>query len=304
MRPPRRARLWQVRLDLAAEAAAAIEAVEAALEAATLAVSRFERAKGRRWRFEAIMEKRPAAAFLAGIAKLAGLPRDRVHVEPLPPRDWVAQARAKLPAIRAGRFFIRGAHVRRRSPRDSIPILLEAGTAFGTGRHQTTRGCLLALDALAGRPIARPLDLGCGSGLLALAMAKLWRVPVLAADNDPAAVAVARENAAKNGVAALVRAVRSEGYAAAALKRRAPFDLVVANILADPLIALAPDLARHLMPGGRAILSGFLVEQARALTAAHRKAGLRLERRLRLGDWSVLQFRKPGRAGRRRGAAQ
>jgi ribosomal protein L11 methyltransferase len=298
MKRPHGARLWQLRLEPAADAVEAVEAVEAAIETAALSVSRFATARGKRWRIEAILGKPPAAAFLAGVAKLAGLPRGRVHVEPLQARDWVAEAHAKLPPIRAGRFFIRGAHVRTRPPRRSIPILLEAGTAFGTGRHETTRGCLSMIDALAREPIERPLDLGCGSGLLALAMAKLWRVSVLAADNDPAAVAVARENAATNGVAALVRAVRSEGYAAAALKRRAPFDLVVANILADPLVALAPDLARHLMPGGRAILSGFLVEQERALIAAHRKAGLRLERRLRLGDWSVLQFRKPGRAGR------
>ncbi len=135
-------------------------------------------------------------------------------------------------------------------------------------------------------------------------MARLWRVPALAADNDPAAVVVARENAARNGLAGLVRAVRSEGYAAAALRRRAPFDLVAANILADPLIALAPELARHLAPGGWAILSGFLVGQERALLAAHRRAGLRLERRWQLGEWSVLLLRRPAEAGRRRGRAQ
>lgn len=295
MKSPRGARLWQVRLELPTGALDAIEAVEAILEETALSVARFERAKGRRWRIEAIAAERPSQALLTALEDAGSLPRGRVRAEPLQPRDWVAESRAKLPAIRAGRFFVRGGHVRTRPPKGTLPILLEAGTAFGTGRHETTRGCLLMIDALARTPIARPLDLGCGSGLLALAMAKLWGVPVLAADNDPVAVAVARENAAANGVARLVRAIRSEGYAAPALKRRAPFDLVVANILADPLIALAPPLARHLAPGGRAILSGFLVAQEPALIAAHRKAGLRVERRLRLGDWSVLQLRMPAK---------
>ena len=300
----RRARLWQIRLELAAGAAPAIAAVEAILEAAALSVSRFERARGKRWRIEALLAARPRSAFIARLAEAAGLPLARIHAAPLPVRDWVAESRAKLPAIRAGRFFLHGSHFRGHPPTGSLALLVEAGLAFGTGRHETTRGCLLALDALARGRIERPLDLGCGSGVLALAMARLWGVPVLAADNDPAAVAVTRENAAKNGLAELVRAVRSEGYAAAMLRRRAPFDLVTANILADPLVQMAPDLARHLAPGGRAILSGFFVAQERALIAAHRQAGLRLERRWRLGEWSVLQFRRPARAARRPRQAQ
>ncbi len=300
----RRARFWQIRLELAAEAAPAIAAVEAILEAAALSISRFERARGKRWRIEALLEARPRRAFIARLAEAAGLPHARIHATPLPARDWVAESRAKLPAIRAGRFFLHGSHFRGRPPKGSLALLMEAGLAFGTGRHETTRGCLLALDALASRRIERPLDLGCGSGVLALAMARLWGVPVLAADNDPAAVAVTRENAAKNGLGGLVRAIQSDGYAAAMLHRRAPFDLVAANILADPLIRLAPELARHLAPGGRAILSGFFVAQERALIAAHRRVGLRLERRWRFGEWSVLQLLRPSRVGRNRRRAQ
>jgi ribosomal protein L11 methyltransferase len=304
MSPARPARLWQLRLELAAEAAPAIEAVEAALEGAALSVSRFERAKGRRWRIEAIFDGRPSRAFVGRIAALAGLPLRRIHAAALPSKDWVAESRAKLPALRVGRFFLHGAHFRGQPPKGSLPLLVEAGLAFGTGRHETTRGCLLALEALAGRPIEQALDLGCGSGVLALAVARAWGVPVVAADNDPAAVAVARENAARNGLAALVKTVRSEGYAAAALCKRTPYDLILANILADPLIRLAPDLARHLAPGGRAILAGFQIAQERALLAAHRKAGLRLERRWWLGEWSVLQLTRPPGAGRRRRPAQ
>ena len=302
MKPAHGAGLWQIRLELAAGDLPAIEAVETVLEANALALSRFEIARGRRWRVDALLEHEPRPALLASVAEAARLSPRRIHLVPLPPRDWVAESRARLPAIRAGRFFIRGAHVRTRPPRGSIPILLEAGTAFGTGRHETTRGCLMALQGLASRPVARPLDLGCGSGVLALAIAHLWRVPVLAVDNDPVAVAVARENAAKNGLGDLVRAVRSDGYAAAAVRRRAPFDLVVANILADPIIAFAPALARHLAPGGHAILSGFFRAQEGAVAAAHARVGLKVVQRRRLGDWSVLLCRKP--PGRRAKAAQ
>lgn len=288
----RRAKLWQLRFELDAGRTAAIAAAEAILEGAALSVSRFERAKGRRWRIEAVVERPPSRALLAALGEATGLPPPRLHAAPLAERDWVAESQAKLPSLRAGRFFLHGSHFRARPPKASIPLVIDAGLAFGTGRHETTKACLLALDALAGRRFARPLDLGCGSGILALAMAKLWGVTVLAADNDPDAVQVTRENVERNGLADLVHVVRSEGYAAAALRRRAPFDLVAANILADPLIAMAPALVRNLAPGGHAILSGLLIAQERAVLAAHRAVGMRLERRHRLGEWSALLLRR------------
>jgi ribosomal protein L11 methyltransferase len=205
----------------------------------------------------------------------------------------VAESQAKLPALKVGRFFVHGSHHRGALPRGKLALEIDAGIAFGTGRHQTTRGCLELIEGLADRPPARPLDLGCGTGILALAMARLWGVAVIAADNDPDAVAVTRENAERNGLQGSIRPLRSEGYVAAALRRAGPFDLVVANILARPLIEMAPDLVRHLMPGGRAILSGLLIEQEREVLAAHRALGLRCEARRHHGDWSALLLRRP-----------
>ena len=165
---------------------------------------------------------------------------------------------------------------------------------FGTGRHETTQGCLTALTELAdaGTAVRNALDLGCGSGVLAMAIAKLWPgARVLAADNDAPSVGVTRENAELNGVPGIA-ALESEGYAAPALKQAAPFDLIAANILAAPLIQLAPDLARHLAPGGLAILSGLLTTQAPAVIQAHVAQGLTLVEARSYGEWDTLLLRK------------
>jgi ribosomal protein L11 methyltransferase len=288
--------LWTVRLKLDKPGAAA---AEAALEPFAAALSRYEIERGRRWEVEALIDgppdRRAIAAALAGLGKpvFAKLPR----------KDWVAESRRSLPPIAAGRFYLRGAHIKGPTPRGKIALLVDAGAAFGTGRHETTRGCLLALDRLArrGGGFKRPLDLGCGSGVLALAAAKLWPANVLAADNDPDAVRVARENAAINGLADRVAVVKSSGYGAAAIRRLAPFDLIMANILARPLYRLAGSLARHLSDGGRAILSGILTTQEEMVLDAHLRHGLIVDFRLHLGDWAVLVLRKP-RNGRLRNA--
>jgi ribosomal protein L11 methyltransferase len=245
--------------------------------------------------------ERPAVtALLAAAAAAAGVAVPGFAIETLPAVDWVAESQKALPPIRAGRFFVHGSHVAAPPPGAVIPIRIDANAAFGTGRHETTRGCLLALARLAkGRRFRRPLDMGCGSGVLAIAMAKLWPAPVLAVDNDATSVAVARENAGLNGVAARLRAVAGEGYACAEVGRRAPFDLVAANILAEPLCAMADDLARHLAPGGVAVLSGLLRDQERAVRARHRAQGLALAGRIELGDWTTLLVtrRKSQRGG-------
>jgi ribosomal protein L11 methyltransferase len=229
------------------------------------------------------------AALLAAAAATSGVPVPDFTVERLPDIDWVAESQEALPPIRAGRFYVYGSHVIGPPPSASIPIRIDANTAFGTGRHETTRGCLIALTRLAkGRRFRRTLDMGCGSGVLAIAMAKLWPIAVLAADNDSSALRVAHENARINRVAARLRVVASDGYANAVLHRWAPFDLIVANILAEPLAAMAPDLARHLAPGGIAVLSGLLASQQRAVLAPHRGRGLRLKARIVLGDWATL----------------
>ncbi len=233
------------------------------------------------------------AAVIAAAANAAELPTPAYRLEPLPEIDWVAESQKALPAIETGRFYLYGSHVDAPPPVGAIALLVEAGSAFGTGRHETTRGCLLAFEALAKRqPISRALDMGCGSGVLAMAMAKLWNCPVLAVDNDPVSVRVTRENAVLNTLHGRIRALRSVGYSAAAVKRSGPYDLIAANILAPPLCAMARDLYRHLAPGGRAVLSGLLVSQEQAVLARHRDQGLKLEQRFHLAEWSTLVLRR------------
>jgi ribosomal protein L11 methyltransferase len=285
--------LWQFRIELAARDTAAIEALEEALEPLAVALLRFERAKGKRWRIDALFAAKPERKAIVSLLRSLGLENRAWQLDRLPDRDWVAESQARLPALKVGRFFIHGSHHRGALPRGKLALEIDAGIAFGTGRHQTTRGCLELIERLAKTPPARPLDLGCGTGILALAMAKLWGVGVLAADNDPDAVAVTGENAERNDLRGLIRPLRSEGYGAAALTRAGPFDLIVANILARPLIEMAPDLDRNLAPGGRAILSGLLIEQENEVLAAHRRLGLRCEARQHHGDWSALLLRKP-----------
>jgi ribosomal protein L11 methyltransferase len=287
--------LWIVRLRLDAGNA---PAAEAALAPFASALSSFEVAGGRCRDVEALVQGKPdRPAIRAALAEL-GEP----VVMPLPERNWVALSRRRLPAIAAGRFYLRGQHVHGPTPRGKIALVIDAGTAFGTGRHETTSGCLIAIDKLArqGRRFRQVLDLGCGSGILALAAAKLWKPAVLAADSDKEAVRVARLNLAINGVEAWVAAVRSQGYGAAAIRRRSPFDLILSNILARPLCRMAPSLARHLAPDGRAVLSGFLQSQEADVLAAHRRRGLALDFALHFGDWSVLVVKKPRRTKRLR----
>lgn len=231
-------------------------------------------------------------ALLAAAAAAAGVATPDVVIEALPETDWVAENQKALPAIQAGPFYVYGAHVTAPPPANSIPLLIEANVAFGTGRHESTHGCLLALAALADercpvdRKGGRALDMGCGSGILAIAMAKLWGGPVLAVDSDADSVRVTKENAAINNVAAAITAVHGDGYNCPAVGGGGPYDVIVENILADAVCAMAPHLKRHLAPGGCAVLSGLLADQAAEVMAAH--APLRLKREWRLGDWVTL----------------
>ena len=226
-------------------------------------------------------------ALLAAAAAAAGVATPDVVIEALPKTDWVAENQRALPAIQAGPFYVYGAHVTAPPPAGSIPLLIEANVAFGTGRHESTHGCLLALAALADeRRIGRALDMGCGSGILAIAMAKLWGGPVLAVDSDADSVRVTKENAAINSVAAAITAVHGDGYNCPAVGGGGPYDVIVENILADAVCAMAPHLKRHLAPGGCAVLSGLLADQAAEVLAAH--APLSLRREWRLGDWVTL----------------
>jgi ribosomal protein L11 methyltransferase len=217
--------------------------------------------------------------------------------------DWVQASLQGLTPVAAGRFIVHGAHDREHVPPNRIGIEIEAALAFGTGHHGTTRGCLLALDRLAKRrpgrkgSNARVLDLGTGSGVLAIAAARALRRPVLASDNDPCAVRAARANARLNRTGAAVEVIRADGCNARRLRARAPFDLIFANILLAPLQRMATDLARLAGPQGCVVLSGLLAAQANAALAVYRAHGLVLEHRIRLDGWVTLVLR-----GRRRKA--
>jgi ribosomal protein L11 methyltransferase len=204
-------------------------------------------------------------------------------------KDWVATSLADLKPVAAGRFTVHGAHDRAAVAPHRIGIEIEAALAFGTGHHGTTRGCLLALDRLLKeRTPRRILDVGTGTGVLAIAAAKALRRPVLASDIDGEAVRIARENAQLNGCGMLVECVRAAGLSAARFRARAPFDLVFANILLAPLTRLARPMRRVLAPDARVILSGLLATQENAALAAYRPHGLRLVRRIPLGEWVTL----------------
>jgi ribosomal protein L11 methyltransferase len=236
---------------------------------------------------EALYTEEPDAAFLSGIAG-----RD-VTVEPLPDQDWIRLSQLGLPPVRAGRFFVYGAHDQGKVPDGVIPIRIEAGLAFGTGHHETTALCLSALSELAHRGFRNVLDLGSGTGLLAIGAAKLWKKSLLASDIDPVAVEVTAENARANGVGPWVRAVVADGLVHPVLAASAPYDLIIANILAGPLTRLAPQIVKALRPGGTLVLSGLLHNQeATVLSFYHR---LRFLGRRREGPWSALVLEKPTR---------
>ncbi|TVR97806.1 MAG: methyltransferase domain-containing protein [Rhodospirillales bacterium] len=284
--------------------AAAVMAIGAALERFGDSVSWFGDNAGP-WQVEAIAAEAPPAADLdvaiAVASAAAGIAVPVITVMPVVERDWLAAAWQDHAAFRVGRFHLHGSHDPTPVPPGMIGLCVDAATAFGSGRHPSTAGCLLALGRLRRRPPGPVLDMGCGSGILAIAMAKLWRVPVVAVDNDGEAVRVTRTNAVLNGVHPLVRVVRTDGYTAPAVRRSAPYAVIAANILARPLRAMARELATALAPGGLAILSGFLAGDAAAVEAAHRTRGLR--RRMTIDDdaWRTLVLAK---ADPRSGAAR
>jgi ribosomal protein L11 methyltransferase len=225
------------------------------------------------------------------LAPLQGLPA--IETEELPDIDWVAHSLAGLRAVRAGRFFVHGAHERGEHRAGEIAIEIEASLAFGTGHHGTTSGCLEAIAEVVEREHPRnALDLGTGSAVLAIAIAKLSRIPVLATDIDPVAVRVARANARLNQAGAHVEAVTAAGFHHAAFAVRRPFDLIVANILARPLMRLAPAMAHHLAPRGSLILSGILDRQRRAVIAAYVGQGFRHVRTLHREGWATIHMKR------------
>jgi ribosomal protein L11 methyltransferase len=256
------------------------------------AVSAFEERDGGPWRVEGLARDKPdRGSLLARLAlawlDLAGPPPEPVW-EKLPRRDWVGINQASFEPLSVGRFFIHGSHFKGRVPAGRIALEIDAATAFGTGEHATTRGCLTMLDAMASHGPRRILDMGTGTGILAMAAAKRWRHHIVARDIDPESVRVTAHNIRRNGVTGLIAVGRSTGYRERGVIQRRPYDLVLANILARPLERMAADLRRALKPGGIAVLSGLLSYQEPGVLAAHRLAGLRLQQRIVIDGWSTL----------------
>jgi ribosomal protein L11 methyltransferase len=338
----------------AATAQRIMDALAETLDTESVAAALVAETDGR-WTVELTFAQRPDPASVRDlVAQAAGKKlANALTFSTVRPRDWVKASLAGLQPVTAGRFVIHGRHDRDKIAPNRIAIEVEAALAFGTGHHATTRGCLIALDALAkrGRKWTRPipplkgegadaglepaeaggvfgrprfvphparyarhlpplgegletvashrqhriLDVGTGSGVLAIAAATALRSPVLASDIDSMAVKTARENVRLNGRAALIEVVRASGLAAPRIRARAPYDLVFANILLAPLKQLAAPMARVLRPGARIILSGLLTSQANAALAAYRAQGLALERRIELDGWATLVLARPDR---------
>ena len=279
----------------------AVEPFEAALALACRTVGLFLTDEVRRiWTIEGV--KQPGQGepgLLSGLALAQLLTGEAPELQRRPTEagGWLARTQSSFPEQRVGRrFAIRGTHLPSAKVPGRITIVLDAGVAFGSGEHGSTRGCLRALERMAFRRPRRILDLGCGSGILAMAACQLLHGKALATDTDRWSVRVTKENAVANGLRGRLQGRVATGWQPAA-RAGAPYDLVFANILARPLCAMAAELAANLAPGGTAILAGLLSTHMRMVLGAHRRVGLTLERVVREEAWATLVLRKPLRRG-------
>lgn len=303
---------WLVSLPCTRDEAEALSGEVPALDAfadpPVVVTREIDEAAGR-WQLDAYVEARPGAALLKALHALVPSAKGVAPVaEELPEEDWVTLSQQGLEPVRAGRFFVHTSSYADRAPAGMVPFLIDASQAFGTGGHDTTAGCLAMLDRLAraGGAPRNIADIGTGTGLLAFAALALWpRAKAIASDIDPASIFVTRDNAAINRVALgrgggrLALAV-APGTDHPAIRHRAPYDLVIANILAGPLITLAPDIAAATAPGGHAILAGLIARQMEPVLAAYRAQGFRLAGRGGSREWPCLLLVKRRRYGWRR----
>jgi ribosomal protein L11 methyltransferase len=272
-----------------AEAAATALDADPRLEAATYSILEEDEDRDV-WRIDAFPTTAEEVDALR--LRLAGFPGLVTTVEALADADWLAMSLSGLPPVRAGRFFVYGAHDQGRIPANAVALRIEAGAAFGTGHHGTTVGCLLAWnDLIKARRFDKVLDVGAGTGVLAIAAARTGARLARGTDIDAPSVRIARENAALNGARA--EFVHASGLGHQRVRSAAPYDLVFANILAPPLVALAQDIRGALRPGGVAILSGLLRTQERRVLAAYRSRGFRLLHRIHRDAWATLVLERP-----------
>ncbi len=269
-----------------------MEDLSSLLEEEALSITLYEKAP-ETWMFQAICTPETRTSLqtkIEGFLSEKGVKKPSLKIEDLPQKDWVEAVYQVSPPLSIGKFYIYGSHVHNTDNKGLIPLLVDAATAFGSGQHESTEGCLKALSLLSDQSaFAHPLDMGCGSGILAMASARLWNVSVLACDNDPEAVRVTLENAKLNQLDTLIHAEVSEGFEGI---QGQTFDLITANILAGPLCQMAGDVANALQPGGCIILAGLLNRQAEDVIDAYRSQGLKLFEQLFIGDWSTLILRK------------
>jgi ribosomal protein L11 methyltransferase len=285
---------WRVTFTVPSDAAGT---AEDAFNDIALAVSGFETDEANKiWTFELLFGESPDMDDMGRRLMLIGALHNVAVPKPalaqVAQEDWLKQVARSFPPLSIGRFYIYGSHVEEPPPHGCVPIQVDAGAAFGSGEHGTTRCCLEALEWLSRkRRFSNILDMGCGSGILAIAAAKLWKTDVLAVDIDPVAVRVTADNAVINRENMRIIAAESDGYQSERIKRGKPFDLIVSNILARPLMAFAPDLKRHLAEDGMVVLSGLLTSQEQQVLAAHKMQGLSLEKRFVHQEWCTLVLR-------------
>lgn len=246
-----------------------------------------------KWQLDAIFQDRPDEALLNASLSLAaaaaGVPLPAYNLSELAQKDWLKENLISFAPVSVGRYYIYGSHIQDPPPKTKLSLKIDAATAFGSGEHFTTKGCLTAMEEIS--RFKRPkniLDMGCGSGILGLAAALTFRTNVMAADIDPESVRVTKENAKINRLSRYITARAGNGYKPMIIRSKAPYDLVFSNILARPLTLMAKDLASVLAPDGLAVLSGLLYRQEAWVLDAHRRVGLQLKKRYRLEGWSTL----------------
>jgi ribosomal protein L11 methyltransferase len=268
------------------------EELSSLLEEEIISFSWYEK-EPEHWTFQLIFKAQQEKSLKEKIAsyyKEKDLLLPEFQIQSLQDEDWVSMVYKDFPPLHLGQFYIYGSHIEEAPPQGLIPLCINAATAFGSGQHESTEGCLRALTLLAQKEsFSHPLDMGCGSGILALAMASLWKVPTVACDNDPEAVKVTLENARLNHLEAYIEAFVSDGFSGLKMKT---FDIITANILAGPLCQMAGDAVSALSSGGFIILSGLLNRQAANVIDAYRSHNAKLVDQLFLGDWSTLILRK------------
>ena len=289
-------KLWILKFSLPSYAA---EAFGTALGEEAAAVTALTPPRKKTARIEILYDTKPNQAVLATkltvLALEHNIPSPHFTLCPAPALDWLKKVAEDFPSLKIARWTVHGAQHRKKVPARRFALQIDATNAFGTGEHPTTRGCLLMLDKVlkAGFCPNSMADIGCGSGILAMAYARAMEGTAVGVDLDAESAIIAAKNVRANGLGRKVRICCGNGYTAPLIKKATPFDLIMANIFADPLCEMAKDLRSNLSPGGRAILSGILKSQAKKVVLAHRKQGLMLIEHKTIGEWSVLLLKRP-----------